>query len=89
MDYANGKVYTIRSPHTTKFYIGSTTQSLSKRMAKHRLDYKSKKNSSYDIFFALGNPYIELLELFPCKSKAELLKREGELQRQYRKVLIF
>ena len=31
-----------------------------------------------------GNAYIELLELFPCNSKMELSKREGELQRQHR-----
>lgn len=89
MDYANGKVYTIRSPNTDKFYIGSTTQSLSKRMTKHRLDYNpTKKHTTSYLIFEFGDPYIELLEVFPCGSKVELLKREGELQRQYKDVCV-
>ena len=38
--YQNGKIYTIRHPETDKFYIGSSTQSLSKRLAKHKGNYK-------------------------------------------------
>ena len=42
MDYNNGKIYTIRSPTTDKYYIGSTTQALRVRLAKHNNDAKHK-----------------------------------------------
>ena len=38
--YANGKIYTIRSHQTDKYYIGSTTQPLSKRFYQHKQLYK-------------------------------------------------
>ena len=89
MDYASGKIYTIRSPNTDKFYIGSTTQSLSKRMVKHRSAYNTQKHTTASyLIFEFGEPYIELIELCPCDSKAELLKREGELIRQYRDLCV-
>ena len=44
MDYKNGKIYTIRSHQTDEIYIGSTTQTLTKRLSKHKTDYKYWKN---------------------------------------------
>jgi transcriptional regulator of heat shock response len=41
-----------------------------------------KYYSSFELY-ALGDVYIELLENYPCKTKDELLKREGELQRNH------
>lgn len=82
-DYQNGKIYTIRSHQTEDIYIGSTTQPLSKRLAKHRSDYKQWKISntnyitSYEIL-QYEDVYIELLESFPCNSKNELERKEGE-----------
>jgi len=76
--YQNGKIYTIRSPHTEKFYIGSTCQTLCKRFYKHNHD---TQNLSSHKIINLGDAYIELLELFPCNSKDELNKREHELIR--------
>jgi predicted GIY-YIG superfamily endonuclease len=40
MDYKNGKIYAIRSHQTDEIYIGSTTQSLSKRFSNHKSKYK-------------------------------------------------
>jgi hypothetical protein len=88
-DYSKSKVYTIRSHQTDKYYIGSTTQSLSKRFSKHKETYASYLNgkacyvSSYEIL-KLGDAYIELLEDVPCETKEQLHKREGELIRQYK-----
>lgn len=88
-DYSKSKIYTIRSHQTDKYYIGSTTQSLSKRFSKHHETYasylkgKGGKTSSYDLL-ALGDAYIELLEEFPCENKEQLHKREGELIRQHK-----
>jgi len=81
-NYKNGKVYQIWSVHTEQVYVGSTTQKLSQRMTKHRLDYKSylegKRGyvSSFEIL-DLGDVKIELIENFPCNSKEELRAREG------------
>ena len=87
MDYQNGKIYTIRSHLTDEFYIGSTTQSLTKRLSKHKYDYKYWKvgKRSYTTSFKIiefGDAYIELLEECPCANKMLLHKREGELIRE-------
>ena len=81
----NGKIYTIRSPNTDKYYIGSTTQKyLSERMAQHRCH----KNTKAREIINLGGAYIELLENYKCNTKDELYKREGELQRIYKNDII-
>ena len=38
--YHNGKIYQIVDIAYTKCYIGSTTEELSMRMARHRSDFK-------------------------------------------------
>lgn len=80
MDYQNGKIYTIRSPHTEKYYIGSCKQPLYKRWWSH----KNRLTCTSREIIALGDAYIELMELYPCNNKMELWKREGELQRLHR-----
>jgi hypothetical protein len=75
-DYQNGKIYSIRSYQTELIYIGSTTQSLSKRLGKHISDYKNGVISSKELL-KYDDYYIELIELFPCNSREELLKQEG------------
>ena len=86
MDYKNGKIYTIRSHQTDKYYIGSTCTMLSKRLSKHKASYK---NGTYSIvrqekLVKYNDCYIELLEAFECNNKDELRKREGELIRKYK-----
>ena len=81
-NYLNGKLYTIRSHQTDKVYVGSTTQTLSVRMAGHRKDFKryNKGLYSYVSSFELlkyDDAYIELIELYPCNSKVELDRGEG------------
>ena len=85
MDYSNGKIYTIRSSQTDKYYIGSTTTSLAKRFSKHKCAYNTGDLyiTSAEIF-KYEDAYIELLEDYPCGSKNELNKREGQLIRQYK-----
>lgn len=86
MDYKNGKIYKIIDNSYTKMYIGSTTQPLSKRFWFHKGSYKSwlknnkYKNSSFDLFdeFGIENCKIELIENYPCNSKEELERKEGE-----------
>ena len=83
-------LYTIRSPHTDKYYIGSTTQILCKRFSDHNVNYKRHLNgtcpnitSSYKIL-ELGGAYIEMLEEINCENRNQLEKREGELIREHK-----
>ena len=57
--YNNSFIYTIRSPYTNKFYIGSTTQILCKRLANHKSNYNSYLND-------IGN-YIKIIILHLSK----------------------
>ena len=92
-DYKKGLIYTIRTPHSDNIYIGSTCQPLYKRLFEHKSNFRNHKNgsirymSSYKIL-EFGDEYIELLETYPCNSKMELYKREGELIREYRNVCV-
>ena len=88
MDYKNGKIYSIRSYQTENIYIGSTIQKLSKRLSKHKTDYKSWKDGKHNYVTSFeilkyDDYYIELIEEYNCKSKMELEKREGEIIRQH------
>ena len=80
--YSAGKIYTIRSFQTDKFYIGSTIQPLHKRLRGHRYSFETqtRETTSYEIIKYDDN-YIELLEEYPCENKNQLNKREGELIR--------
>jgi len=69
--YINGKIYCLRSHKTDNIYIGSTIQTLSKRLHKHKSE-KYNELSKYD------DVYIELIEEYPCNNKIELNKKEGE-----------
>ena len=86
-DYNNGKIYCIRNHVNDKIYVGSTCQSLSKRMAYHRDDcMKSNRYNTliYKMMRDLGrdNFYIELIEEYPCENSNQLTRREGELMRE-------
>ena len=85
-DYKNGKIYCIRNHINDKIYVGSTCQSLSKRMAYHRDDcMKPNRNTLiYNMMRDLGrdNFYIELIEEYPCENSNQLTRREGELMRE-------
>ena len=84
--YQNGKIYSIRSYQTDKYYIGSTCSPLHKRLYQHRVNFKRWKDgkgsnvSAYEIV-KFDDCYIELIEFYSCKSVYELEKREGKLIR--------
>jgi hypothetical protein len=91
--YHNGKIYTIRSYNNDKYYIGSTTQELYKRLYEHKSHYKTylNKKCNYISSFEISKNddcYIELLENFKCETKNELTKREGELIRQFKNDIV-
>lgn len=82
-DYSTGKIYQIISPHYPLPYIGSTVRPLSKRLYEHKSRAKkgTKDRSSRPIIDA-GEYYIELIEEYPCRTKEELNRREGEIIRE-------
>ena len=83
--YRNGKVYKITDNACTRCYIGSTCESLSQRMTRHRKGYRNYlKGGKYfitffNIFdeFGIDNCLVELIENCPCDTVEELRKREG------------
>ena len=89
VNFQNGKIYKIVDVGRTKMYIGSTTKDyVSKRMVEHRNKYKQYKAggkagyiSAYDLFdeFGIDNCIIELVEKYPCQSRDELHRKEGEI----------
>ena len=86
-DYSTGKIYKIWSFNSPDIYIGSTIQDLSERLRGHKRSFYCYKKTGKDYrasFIILENEHydIELIEYCPCKTKAELHRREGELQRE-------
>jgi hypothetical protein len=88
-NYANSKIYRIFSLSNNLIYIGSTTQTLEARLAKHVIDYycyikNSKKYSYYSSFKVIegGDYKIELIEEIKCANKRELERIEGKYQKE-------
>ena len=83
-DYQLGKIYTIRSLTSPEIYVGSTCMILCKRMAQHRYNWKYGKVLGYnkEIVKDINEWKIELHELYPCLTKIELYRREGEVIRE-------
>ena len=82
--YKRGKIYTIRCKYDDSLiYVGSTIQPLSVRMGAHRSIKEKKVSSLADkVCGDWDNWYIELYENYPCNSKQELEKREGQVIRE-------
>ena len=88
--YQNGQIYKIVDVGFHDCYIGSTCEKLYKRFSRHKIQYNSYKingkryQSSFLLFdkYGLENCKILWIEDYPCDSKKELEKREGEIQQQ-------
>jgi hypothetical protein len=74
-DYSKGKIYCIKSYQTDKVYYGSTCEDLNIRFNGHKCDSNIKTLTSSQIL-QYTDAYIELVEEFPCNTKAELHNRE-------------
>jgi hypothetical protein len=82
VNYANAKIYRIYSPKHHRIYIGSTCKKLIDRLRGHRYNYRQWQEYKYAHvtnfeLMMFKDVKIELLEAFPCKSRKELLVREG------------
>ena len=88
-NYNYGKIYKVIDLTNDNYYIGSTAvKYLSKRLEKHKSDFKVNKNIGTNSIIKNGNFKIELIENYPCKDIYELRKREGEyLKRCYSDIL--
>ena len=88
-----GNIYKIVSQNTNKIYIGSTTETLQKRLLRHKHNYtafqkgKYHNMSSFELI-KLGYVSIELIEEIESNSKVELLKREGYYIKKYRDICV-
>lgn len=82
VNYQQAKIYKIWSTQTDQIYIGSTVQGLGNRLSHHRTDMKmGKKCTSCYLLKEFDDCRIELIEYYPCNTKEELEKREGEIIR--------
>ena len=79
-DYSLGKIYMIYpkvdGADEGDVYYGSTTVTLARRMAKHR-DKDCRSKILFDKY-GIENCFIELVQEYPCETKDELTKKEGE-----------
>jgi hypothetical protein len=75
-DYQKGKIYKLWSPQGNEIYIGSTVNSLAKRLSHHK-SHHNPCNSKY-LFENYDDVRIELVEEYPCNNKMELNKKEGQ-----------
>jgi len=73
-NYSNGKIYKITGGGLT--YIGSTTQSLARRLAKHKSEKNVGRIGSSNALFDFDDYMITLVEDYPCERREQLLMRE-------------
>ena len=68
-DYSKGKIYKMLNTIGGEIYVGSTTETLGKRTAKHKANMKLNPHLNLlEHMHKLGAEhfYIELIENFPC-----------------------
>jgi hypothetical protein len=75
-DYQKGKIYKLWSPQGNEIYIGSTINTLAKRLGNHKICHNTC-NSKY-LFENYDDVRIELIEEYPCNNKMELDRKEGQ-----------
>lgn len=77
-NYANGKVYKLISSVDGKIYIGSTTVSLSTRLANHKAIAKKNPSPVHKHLNNIGwdTVRIVLIETVTCINKEQLIQRE-------------
>jgi len=91
------KIYKIVNDENNEIYIGSTKQSLAKRFAEHKANYKchnkgvkSERTSSFDLFdkYGLDNCSIVLIEQYDVTSREQQLKYERKHYDELKKHIV-
>lgn len=82
MKFEDGKIYRITDGE--KFYIGSTTLSLSARMSRHKEASKKRSGKLYDHINKVGWDHVrmELVKDYPCETQKELREEEERTRRE-------
>tara|TARA_R110000787_G_scaffold106302_1_gene213963 strand:+ start:356 stop:892 length:537 start_codon:yes stop_codon:yes gene_type:complete len=78
IDYKNGIIYRLVCNDTGEVYIGSTTYSIEDRLKIHQ---QPNQGCCSKQIIDRNNYAIEILETYPCDSKHELRRKEGEYQK--------
>ena len=79
-DYQKGKIYKLWSPQGNEIYIGSTINPLAKRLNQHKNDRDCRSKYLFENYDVVK---IELIEEYPCNSKIELNRCEGNHIRKH------
>lgn len=88
--YSDSKIYKLTSPNIDQIYIGSTTQTLNRRLRGHINDYhyyvlgRKSNHTAAQLLLSLGAVKIELIENVNCSTRKELLIREQYYLDQFR-----
>ncbi len=82
LDFSKGQIYVIRNMVNDKVYVGSTTQTISRRWSTHMTKMRNEKTKHFKIYRAMEELgvesfYIEFVEAWPCENKGQLCAREG------------
>ena len=83
--FQKGQIYETVHSKDNEIYVGSTSEELCKRMAKHRFKMKNKPHYRlYQHMATIGVEHFDicLLQKYACESKEELRAKEGEWIRQ-------
>ena len=80
-NYKNGKIYSVRCYNDdTLIYIGSTTQTLSKRWGDHKYHFKMDNHLPFHkLIVDIKDWYIQIEEEFPCENKSNWKKENLKL----------
>lgn len=82
VNYQNGKIYMIMTENSNDIYIGSTTQTIKRRLEEHESRFRQgiQYCSSQEIL-KQGNYKIVLIKNFACNSLLELETEETKFQK--------
>ncbi len=87
-DFSKAKIYKITNDFNDEVYIGSTCDTLNKRLSKHKGDANDINKNKNRLFYKLMNEIgferfrIDLIENYPCDDRYALRQREGYWIRQ-------
>ena len=86
-DFTKGKIYKITNDFNDEVYVGSTCNSIVKRMSSHKSDHTREIKDNVPLYKLMNEIgferfRIQLIEDFPCSDKYELRQREGFYIRQ-------
>ena len=92
VNYGQSKIYFVRNNKDDEVYVGSTCTLLCRRMSQHRCNAKRVKEGKSKItmrlyahmnLIGIDEFYIEIYCEYPCTTKEQLKKKEGEIIRQF------